>query len=800
MPEELQRVHDKINYETNVVDPKTFAVLLKAVKDNQPLTYEKGRDQIFPQARANAGMQWDPTKVDTHASGTLEQYGLVIPDENRTIKVSDLGYKFLSCFDSNFDVVVDSDTYKTVLLEMIFVWKEEEHGRSIHPGRILFKLLLDKDLNFYTTNNEFALWTSHPDSMRDRDYLKIKKLILDYRKNPTEVKQKKAEVFLRPFANSWDLFDRTIDNSVYSFTIKDDVLPLVKPFFITSNDEAVVENAEQTNIEEKIIECWNNKAFEYEEVDSLYDEFNSMFGLEAIKLFTPDECLDKLFGKVDDNSLVYNLEHVAKFDYFAHVGGYRTIYTLYEKDGEWKYGSSGANVKTITRDEAVQIAVLYRDSFVKFFNYINDLKANDELNAQEGFLKMQDFAKANLGILYGRNWVWKYCHMLFPDIFTTFFSEEWINKIFRVAQIVPESTYLLQCYQFSSLAKKLQILIVYVYHILVALDDSEANIAEENETLEVEAANKNKHNSLPVRTIRTYKQYPLNLILYGAPGTGKTYSTMQLACSIVDKKTDSIDDICEGKIQADREEVMKKYNSLVEKGQITFTTFHQSYGYEDFIQGLRPDNKSETLKFVPADGVFKRIVEEAIIDPINNYVIIIDEINRANISKVLGELITLLENDKRWGEINQLSTILPSSGETFAVPNNLYVIGTMNSADKSISLIDAALRRRFEFVEVSVNYDLIGSQLMKNVLSKINEKLEAQLDTTDLLVGHAYFLNKDESELCDILNHNVIPLLYEYFFDSKTKVKDVLKYALDGLSYEIKDEKCKRLKVVKKAE
>ena len=111
MPEELQRVHDKINYETNVVDPKTFAVLLNAVKNNQPLTYERGRDVIFPQARSAAGMQWDPTKKDTHASGTLEQYGLVIPDENRTIKVSDLGYRFLACFDKDYKVIESNDTY-----------------------------------------------------------------------------------------------------------------------------------------------------------------------------------------------------------------------------------------------------------------------------------------------------------------------------------------------------------------------------------------------------------------------------------------------------------------------------------------------------------------------------------------------------------------------------------------------------------------------------------------------------------------------------------------------------------------
>lgn len=214
---------------------------------------------------------------------------------------------------------------------------------------------------------------------------------------------------------------------------------------------------------------------------------------------------------------------------------------------------------------------------------------------------------------------------------------------------------------------------------------------------------------------------------------------------------------------------------------------------------MRPDDNSETLKFVPVDGVFKKIADKAKNDDKNNYVIVIDEINRANISKVLGELITLLEDDKRWGETNQLSTRLPS-GELFVVPNNLYVIGTMNSADKSISLIDAALRRRFDFYEVSVDYSKITNATLREVLKRINEDLEKQLETSDLLIGHAYFMDKTENDLCNVLNHKVIPLLYEYFFDAKEKVKGILVKALDGFDYEPKNEVGRRLRVVKKGE
>ena len=550
---------------------------------------------------------------------------------------------------------------------------------------------------------------------------------------------------------------------------------------------------ETSDLESIILEHWNLKDFDYKEIDKPLNDFKSMFGKDVIQNMTDEECLLKLFGKKEELSLVYYLEHVDKYWYFGRISNYRHNYILYEKDGTWRYATSAKAITEIDIDEAKKYAAKFRDMFVSLFSKIENYIADESLKTIEGYEKLYSETKAILGVFYNKNWVWKYIYLLYPEFFIPFYSNEWVSKMFRVAQLVPGNNYVTQCGQFTIFSRKLGINPIYVYKILCLIDDSEI---EENEGTE-EEENEEVMIELPERSPRTYKQYPLNLILYGAPGTGKTYSTMELACSIFDKKTISIDDICEGNTHANREEVMERYNSLVKQGFITFTTFHQSYGYEDFIQGLRPDDKSDSLKFVPVDGVFKKIVNKAINDQVNNYVIIIDEINRANISKVLGELITLLETDKRWGEINQLSTKLPS-GQPFAVPNNLYVIGTMNSADKSISLIDAALRRRFEFIEVSVNYKTIANSTVRNVLKKINEKLEGQLDSSDLLVGHAYFIGKDESGICDVLNHNVVPLLYEYFFDSKAKVKDVLKYALDGLDYDIVDEAGRRLKVIKK--
>lgn len=295
-----------------------------------------------------------------------------------------------------------------------------------------------------------------------------------------------------------------------------------------------------------------------------------------------------------------------------------------------------------------------------------------------------------------------------------------------------------------------------------------------------------------VRTPRVNLIHPLNFIIYGAPGTGKTYSTAEYALAIIENR--AVD--TRRKSYEERKAVMAAYNDYVRKGQIVFTTFHQSYGYEEFIQGLRPDTKSGKMAFITVDGVFKRIADDALDNHEKNYVIIIDEINRANISKVFGELITLIESDKRWGEVNETCATL-QSGDIFAVPNNLYIVGTMNSADKSISLIDAALRRRFEFIEQYPKASLVDDPTLRDVLSKINTILADSLESSDLLIGHSYFMGKTVDDLCAILNNSIIPLLYEYYYDNKKKVIGVLTDALKDLGIKIVDDKISRVRVEK---
>ncbi len=225
---------------------------------------------------------------------------------------------------------------------------------------------------------------------------------------------------------------------------------------------------------------------------------------------------------------------------------------------------------------------------------------------------------------------------------------------------------------------------------------------------------------------------------------------------------------------------------------VMWTTFHQSYAYEDFVEGLRPvspDDPSRDISYEIVHGVFRRICERAAEDTGNKYVLVIDEINRGNIAKIVGELITLLEDDKRHGQSNALSIVLPYSGDSFSVPANLYVIGTMNTADRSIALLDVALRRRFAFLELMPRPELLDGLTivsteaavhLGNLLRSLNRGIRQLLDR-DHQIGHGYFLevlSKAKEERPDgldfVWNNRVMPLLEEYFYGQRDRLAEVL--------------------------
>jgi len=209
-----------------------------------------------------------------------------------------------------------------------------------------------------------------------------------------------------------------------------------------------------------------------------------------------------------------------------------------------------------------------------------------------------------------------------------------------------------------------------------------------------------------------------------------------------------------------------------------FVTFHQSYGYEEFVEGLRPvTNDNGDISYRVEPGVFKRICKLAEADPTHRYAIVIDEINRGNISKIFGELISLIEIDKRAGEENELTVTLPYSKTSFTVPANLDIIGTMNTADRSLTHIDIALRRRFEFEELRTDYTLLTNDIdgvnIQRMLFAMNQRIELLLDR-DHIIGHALLMNIDSlDDLAIRFKTKILPLLEEYFFEDWGKIDQV---------------------------
>ncbi len=331
---------------------------------------------------------------------------------------------------------------------------------------------------------------------------------------------------------------------------------------------------------------------------------------------------------------------------------------------------------------------------------------------------------------------------------------------------------------------------------------------------------------------------PLNTILYGPPGTGKTWALKERAARLLGLQT------------SDRGAVEQAWTSAQRRGQVELVTFHPSTSYEEFVEGLRPEivPGEGGIRYEVAPGLFTRIARRAIAAAvpkeyvesdeeqealgqraleddlpldfgpnIDRFVLVIDEINRANIARVFGELITLLEDDKRLGGGDPLIVTLPGSKSPFAVPRNLYVIATMNTSDRSIALLDVALRRRFAFEELRPEPETLRNELNASnnfislffpdvpgtvvaILETLNARLELMLDR-EHLIGHAWFMKvRTPGELRKVMARKVIPLLQEYFYGAPDRLAVALGHPCDadGRPMEISEASCLQVRRIKK--
>jgi 5-methylcytosine-specific restriction enzyme B len=272
------------------------------------------------------------------------------------------------------------------------------------------------------------------------------------------------------------------------------------------------------------------------------------------------------------------------------------------------------------------------------------------------------------------------------------------------------------------------------------------------------------------------------VVLYGPPGTGKTYAARRFAVWWLLSQAGAPEAFW---ILGDRAALAERECVLSAARTdgvppLSMITFHPSYSYEDFVEGYkpRPTHGRGGLELELRDGIFKRICRAAAKDP-RPYLLLIDEINRGNVPKIFGELITLLELDKRG-----VSVVLPYSGETFSIPPNVFIVGTMNTADRSIRLLDAALRRRFAFIELLPDPEVLQGAAVDRLaldafLLELNQRILKYVGR-EKQVGHSFFLDREGEPITrseDFVAHflsEVLPILQEYAFEDYTLLGQLL--------------------------
>ena len=497
-----------------------------------------------------------------------------------------------------------------------------------------------------------------------------------------------------------------------------------------------------------------------EKTEERLSKFQSMFSPEKLSSFEGSDILYNIFPQKGNNStLCYNLEFSDDFKWLCGGirGGASFKFSLfkYAKTGKWTVGSSIKNMKTISEDEAINLATKIRDALVEGAEYIqkNNLESvEDYILFEEKLNNLFKDLHKDCPINPTHSWIHKYYTLIFPDKFLGI-HVDWMKKdCIRKFRIEPADGFYATDAQFYQLAKKSGVKLNSLYdERIVKLFFESGNIwnkIEDGKLVELEECDFGEKNLI----FKSNKKR--NIIYFGAPGTGKSYN-----------------------LNKDKDDLLKEFKDNYER-----VTFHPDYSYANFVGTYKPvpENNSITYRYVP--GPFMRILKKALNKPDEPFMLIIEEINRANVAAVFGDVFQLLDRD----ENNESEYAIETSEDMrtylnknkIKLPQNLFIWATMNSADQGVFPMDTAFKRRWDFKYFSINHNenliknshvIINDKLLNwnDLRKRINDELLSYNINEDKLIGPFFAFTKSMNEeieiktFKDIFKNKIIMYLFE---------------------------------------
>ena len=449
-------------------------------------------------------------------------------------------------------------------------------------------------------------------------------------------------------------------------------------------EEEVME--EQDDILEIIKEKYENKDFEYVDVKPLYDDFKELYGKETLKSLNGKPLLYRLFAlkKMDNNSMIYRLEHDTTYKYFGGIGGGSSFkFSLYYSDEKrsWVKGTHSSNLQLISEEDAIAFAESFRNNLVEIIEKIESYSESDLLSNVDNYIEIENFAKQKLGNLAEYGWILKYLHLTFPNLFSCMTNLVWFKKIFSVLGLDVNCSIYERNYRFSKLAKELGVPNVYLYKIakemLDYVDEETTDVEENLVPDEIDYDNIQRLND------------GTNIILYGVPGAGKSYT-------IDNEYSDS---------KTKKERVV----------------FHPDYTYSDFVGQILPKSQDGNVSYEFIPGPFTKIMKDARYNPNEKFILVIEEINRGNAPAIFGDIFQLLDRRSNHDKINGFDKygeslygiynadiakiVYGDPSHEVKIPSNLSIICTMNTSDQNVFTLDTAFQRRWNMrlIENSFN-------------------------------------------------------------------------------------------------